>query len=383
MSKYGLIFLCFLSTWIAWFAVQAVLDKPKVLARGQSDGGNYVDIQSTTYVLDQVYLSMQGPRGNQARLSLDLEARPQDTLWLTGLKTINVDADTGTQISDEFFCHSNLTFCPQSTTPEDHNAAFEKSKHMEWRLFTLVPGRMELNLPSGFGIPIKGATQFDYFTMALNQNAGPERSTRMRTRLCYRLGHESGRLRPLFRRGLYVYQQHTQSNDGFHQTIERHPHEGEHCAESCELDLVSETASTFEAVQTGTALDQHPGATCCVVNASNDGVTEQFGADNTVHWMVPPGKHQYRTNVTKQMQLPFDTTVHYVTGHLHPFGHSLSMVDLDSGETVFEITAENYADRKGVKRMSEIQSSEGVPIRRDGRYELKWSPVQQLNQRGN
>ncbi len=46
------------------------------------------------------------------------------------------------------------------------------------------------------------------------------------------------------------------------------------------------------------------------------------------------------------------------------------MVDLDSGETVFEITAENFDDRKGVKRMSEIQSTQGFPIRRDGRYEL-------------
>ncbi len=79
------------------------------------------------------------------------------------------------ELSDEFFCHSNLTFCPQSTTPEDHNAAFEQPKHMEWRLFTLVPGRMQVNLPSGFGIPIKGATQVDYFTMALNQNPGPAR----------------------------------------------------------------------------------------------------------------------------------------------------------------------------------------------------------------
>jgi hypothetical protein len=368
MSKYGLATFFWFSICIAWGTL-SVIDKPQVLSRGSSEDGRYVDIESTAYLLDRVYLSMQGPRSNQSQLRLDLDSRDADTIWLTGIETTNVDADTGNEISDEYFCHSNLTFSPKSTTPEDHNAAFHAKKHMEWRLFTLVPGRMQLKLPRGFGIPIRGETQFDYFTMALNQNAGPERRTRMRTRIVYQRDGE-GPMRPLFRRGLYVYQQHVKSNGVSRPRSRQLQHQGEFCSASCKLDLTSESFSTFRSVHSNWMLDQHPGAKCCVTNASSDGVTEQFGAENTVHWMVPPGKHEYHTEVTKQLQLPFDTSIHYVTGHLHPYGESLTLINLDSGEMVFEITSQDYDDRKGVYRMSEIQSIQGVPMRRDGRYEL-------------
>ena len=86
--------------------------------------------------------------------------------------------------------------------------------------------------------------------------------------------------------------------------------------------------------------------------------------------MVPPGSHEYHTEVTEQMQLPFDTTSHYVTGHLHPFGKALRLVDLETGEVVFEITARSYNHLLGVEWMSELRSPAGVPIHRGRRYEL-------------
>jgi hypothetical protein len=86
--------------------------------------------------------------------------------------------------------------------------------------------------------------------------------------------------------------------------------------------------------------------------------------------MVPPGKHLYRSQVTAQMDLPFDTTVHYVTGHLHPFGTALTLIDLETGMTVFTITARSYRDRLGVASVSEIASAHGVPIFKGRRYEL-------------
>ena len=44
--------------------------------------------------------------------------------------------------------------------------------------------------------------------------------------------------------------------------------------------------------------------------------------------------------------------------------------DLETGETIFEITGEDYEDRLGVARISEIVSSDGIPIGKDRRYEL-------------
>ncbi len=65
-----------------------------------------------------------------------------------------------------------------------------------------------------------------------------------------------------------------------------------------------------------------------------------------------------------------DTRVHYVTGHLHPFGTSLRLVEMESGRTVCEILGESFEDRLGVAHMSQISSSEGIPLGRGKRYEL-------------
>lgn len=374
----------------------------QVVARSEDSRGGTVELQSPIYPLDQVYMSMQGPRSNQPMIQLSSTAEPEETLWLTGVETNVIDATSLEPISNEFFCHSNLTLNPETTNPDHHNVSFETPTHADWRFFTLVPGRMTIQLPKGFGLPVKNLSLLDYYTMALNQNAGlPDRNVRMHTRLSYRRStSELEKVQPLFRRALYVYQQHKvaeddgsaaeapiHEHDGADQTLHalfdeydaaplpldtalggNHSlgaHQGELCAETSSVDQRSCTPSRF-----GGALDSHPGATCCVFNASVDGIMPQFGDENTAHWMVPPGHHQYRTEVTEQMQLPFDTTAHYVTGHLHPFGTSLRLIDLETDEVVFEIAARSLSDRLGVEWMSELKSYEGVPIHRGRRYEL-------------
>ena len=41
-----------------------------------------------------------------------------------------------------------------------------------------------------------------------------------------------------------------------------------------------------------------------------------------------------RTLVTELMSLPYDTTVHYIAVHLHPFAESLELIDLTTGKNV-------------------------------------------------
>ncbi len=352
----------------ALFVWSTQLDAGRVVARSEDSRGWSVEMLSPAYQLDRVYMSMQGPRSNQAKIQLSPAAAPDDTLWLTGVETKIVDAKSLKPISNEFFCHSNLTLNPDTTTPQQHNGSFDRRTHTDWRLFTLVPGRMTVQLPEGFGLPVKNSTLLDYYTMALNQNAGqPDRSVRMHTQITYRHNLPGERaVRPLFRRALYVYQQHSEESGADAVSDESEgQHLGELCAEGCPIDQRGRTPSRF-----GDALASHPGATCCVSNASTVGVVPQFGEENTVHWMVPPGSHEYHTEVTEQMQLPFDTTSHYVTGHLHPFGKALRLVDLKTGEVVFEITARSYNNLLGVEWMSELRSPEGVPIHRGRRYEL-------------
>ncbi len=152
-----------------WYADN--LDSPRVLGRtDHGDGSHSVDILSPAYKLDRVYKSMRGPHSNQPRLRLAEQLGHDEILWLTGVETSLVEAESLEPISNEYFCHANLTFNPDTTSPEEHNDAFESPTHVDWRLFTLIPGRLRIELPLGFGLPIKNGTLVDYYTMALNQN---------------------------------------------------------------------------------------------------------------------------------------------------------------------------------------------------------------------
>jgi len=340
----------------------------RVLGRSVTGDRFELTILSAPYHLDKVYKSMQGPAGNQPRLRLIDDAPADETLYITGVESRVVDGDSFEPASNEFYCHANLTLCPDTTTPEKHNASLGGKTHADWRLFTLVPGRWKIHLPEGFGIPIKNGTEIDFFTMSLNQNPGlPQRWVRMRSTITGRRGIK---LRPLFRRALCVYQQHAPDKSLVKDLTNPHAnmHQGGQCEADCKRNQAGKSPSKFGGAPPGKPA--HPGKSCCVDNASLDGILNRFGKENTIHWMVPPGKHAYRTEVTEQLNLPFSTTMHYVTGHLHPFGKTIRMVDMETGETVFEIAGRNRTDRLGVQRMSEITSQQGIPLRKGRRYEL-------------
>ena len=70
------------------------------------------------------------------------------------------------------------------------------------------------------------------------------------------------------------------------------------------------------------------------------------------------------------MNIPYDTTVHYIAVHLHPFAESLELVDLTTGEPVFKSEVDNFEDKIGLRRVQYFSSEEGVPVYKDHEYEL-------------
>lgn len=362
------------------------------------EGKGYLEILSKGYSIDRIFQSMEGPASFQAALKLSPGGRDDEVLFVTGVSSQMVDKDNRREAPVELFCHANLTLSEAHSSPAKHNAGFEQPTHTDWRLATLVPGSMSLRLPEGFGIPVKNGTLLDYYTMALNQNPGvPSQTVRIKSRIDYTHARDT---RALFRRSVYVHQQFRETpaapatmkstaqkamqdimqssatQGGFMQgspgpraledVVESVTHSGAACGQSCDRNQLSKNPSLFVDL----AVPTHPGATCCVSNASAGGLLRQFGKDNTIHWMVPPGRHSYRTDVTAQMELPYDTTAHLITGHLHPYGTSMRLVDKQSGKVVFEITSQNFSDKIGVQRMSEIVSTEGVAIRKGHQLEL-------------
>src|SRR5204862_1690922 len=94
--------------------------------------------------------------------------------------------------------------------------------------------------------------------------------------------------------------------------------------------------------------------------------------DNSLmnHWIVPPGHHIYTTEITPQLNLPFDTTIHYATIHVHPFARRMELRDMTTGTAIFRLHSQDWRDRVGVAYVEEVKSAEGIAIQRDHRYEL-------------
>jgi len=314
----------------------------------KANGKDRVEIVSRPYTIDKLYMSMTGPSGNLPVNCLLPREKPQ-LVWLTGLQTEVLDADSRRTISPEFCCHANLTFDPQRTSPDKHNAEFDNSTHMDWRFFTLVPGRLHMSLPPGYGIPVYSDTPLDFFSMALNLNV-PDRAFKIRFKTTIDFVRDADvttPMKPLFRRALYVVQPLAGSGMEHAKMCASMSHPGEGCIDPM-------------ATKTG------------AVVSTKDGVQAQFGADVTYHWMVPPGRHTYSARVpAAQLNLTEPTTLHYATAHLHPYGESLELYDLTAKRSVVKIQAEDYRDKVGVARMGEFQSERGVLITPEHQYELR------------
>jgi hypothetical protein len=86
--------------------------------------------------------------------------------------------------------------------------------------------------------------------------------------------------------------------------------------------------------------------------------------------VVKPGREVNRTSVTHQINLPFDTRLHYAAVHLHPFAESLELRDLTSGESVYKSRARNFTDRIGLAEVESYSSVDGFTLHHDHEYEV-------------
>ena len=90
---------------------------------------------------------------------------------------------------------------------------------------------------------------------------------------------------------------------------------------------------------------EHAGAACSpgsipdTVEEAPNILRDQFGQRFTGHWVVKPGLEERHTLVTKQLNLTFDTRIHYIGAHLHPFAETLELRDLTSGESLYTVRA--------------------------------------------
>lgn len=341
--------------------------EPAVEALG--DGRYRLLVESEDIVIDRRIESMDGPSESR-RLELPGE-RPGELLWLTRVANRALDPESGGELPPELLCHTNLSLASPPQLARE-TPAFRATENLDERLMTLIQGQNDVELPPGFGFPVAAGEPLELYTMVINPNLDRVPfGVRVRTEVEYlRDADLAEPPMPLFRRRLYTYvearaagaAQHAGHGHGDHGGHGEHAGGDSGHAEQGHGDH-GDHGSHDHAV---------PVAAPVATAAAEETVVgrDEEGRTYAMHWQVPPGRHEYRTRIGDQLTLPFDTTLHYATAHLHPYGESIALVDAASGETLVRLAARAYLDRKGIEEMESYSSVEGLPIARGGEYEL-------------
>lgn len=291
------------------------------------------DIYSEVFTIDRKYRSMMGPTAIvQGAIS---DADPPELLWVTGYRAIMVEAEGDEPMPQDFMCHANLNL-----DIEAHRERFGWQKNASRRLFTLSQGQSEVRFPAGFGIPIASNEEISVEMQVLNlvHEGAPVRVRHKVTVEYVRDADLTFAMKPLFMKaatGLVSL-----GKEQAHYQVE-HPDPEQH-GEGC---LMGEAAA-------------------------GKPKTDQFGREFSGHWIVKPGREENHTLVTESMKVPFDTTVHYIAAHVHPFAESLSLRDLTTGETLFTSHAHNFEDRIGLREVEYYSSPTGFTLYDDHEYEV-------------
>ncbi|MBI3324230.1 MAG: hypothetical protein HYZ92_03025 [Candidatus Omnitrophica bacterium] len=297
------------------------------------DTGQTISVLSKTYTIDRIYRSMKGPASTQEITLFD--ARPPELLWITGYEAVMVGADGKTPMPQAFMCHSNLDFDPSL-----HHQRFHDHNPVTSRLFTLSQGQFSISFPRGFGLPVMSDEPLSLTTQVLNHNIADQTFlVRHKVTVHFIRDRDLKRpLKPLFSVGAYG------------------------------LALLHGDQPYFNVAQADPAV-HGPG---CLpgVNASTNIYQDPLGRTFTGHWVVKPGREVNRTLVTKLLNLPYDTTVHYSAVHLHPFAESLELRDLTTGKRVFRSHVKASRGKIGIDRVDAFSSRRGLPLYKDHDYEL-------------
>jgi hypothetical protein len=288
---------------------------------------------SKPHRIDKVYESMQGPYYYHRDVPATSEST-NELRWIVGATIQPLDAWSGEEVSDEFVCHANVELTKASN--RRYETAFGGRVKADPRLFTFVPGRLDVHFPSGFGIPIRADAEFFLATMALNLNE-PEIDVAVRyeTEIEF-AGPQQRPMRALFRRALY----------GAVETDAPLPHPN-HLPDGASCAPAPQDVEVKKLILPG-----------------------QDTSGMAMHWWVPPGKHRYATDVTDQMRLPFDTTAHYATVHVHPYATRAVFRDRTTDKEVLSLAPQQLDGRRGVAETGELVSEEGVPVFESHEYEL-------------
>jgi hypothetical protein len=299
------------------------------------------DVYSDVYRMDRLYRSMRGPGSYQEfQLGEEMGFEEPELLWVTAYKAVMVTPDKQEGLSQEFMCHSNLN--AGVGFGERFPSQLQLSSN---RLFTLAQGQQTIELPEGFGIPYMSDRPVKMSTQALNMNVA-DREVDVRTKISITFVRDRDLEAPLKALVPRAIQAHVlvDGKDGYFGVSE------------------DEVPEVEESGHEGCLIGEGVGG-----SLTDDGEGRTFAG----FWVVPPGRQVNHSRVTTMLALPYDTTVHYIATHLHPFAESLELRDITTDETVYKAVAKQAGEGKiGLDEVRYFSSVEGIPLKKSHEYEL-------------
>lgn len=279
------------------------------------------------YDVDAIFRSMEGPE--YTNLDLLLTESVPELLWLTGYEAVMVGPDGQEPRDQQFMCHNTLGV---HRGLDEHRKLFRAPPYGTRRLFTLSQGQTTVDLPEGFGIPVVSSEKLQLQSQVLNLNAEA---------IGQKVAHKVSA--------------HFVRDQDVHQPITPL------CIFPSAVNVPTVDPNALE-------MPFDPDELGCAVNAGGPTIHVSEGLMNTSHWVVKPGKETRRSEVSNIF--PWDTTVHYMAIHVHPFAETYEFWDKTTGKLLHSFDCSQLEKGVGLKEVGFYSSAEGIPVFADHDYEL-------------
>jgi len=281
---------------------------------------------SPTFYIDGIYKSMEGPKSSgMVQLSQD-----SAVVWINGFHVKALDSKTRKQISNDFICHTNVDF---------NDVKYYSNFHLEKRIGEQFPrmtslshGLENFSFPKGYGIPMRGNDLLYVTTESLNHNI-PDANYFIKHEVTIDYSKGSTAMKPLMCRTVFVM-------------------------------LPYDKADPYKS-------PTDPGKDYCIpVETKNHSYDMGDGTVMSGHWVIPPGKHIYRSSIDEQLQIADSLRLHAAAAHVHPFATSLTVFDKTANQAIFTCKIKNHEKTIGISKIDALSSEAGIWMYKNHEYEL-------------
>jgi len=287
---------------------------------------NLLSLRSPDLLVDDIYESMDGP---QSILNVNMNPDHEPLRWITGFRT-EVMREGETKHNNDYLCHTNVDFFDAI---HFRNLNIPERMALQYpRLTTLSNGINDIRFPEGFGFPVPDNEKFIVASRTLNHNI-EDPFFKVKHNIDFFMESGETKLRALNPKAVVLLRDYDH-DDPDNPDFSKNP------------------------------------ALCLPLDLKNHKVVNKEGKWLSSHWVLPKGKDKYEFDITYQLYIFEDTTVHAMAAHLHPFATAFSLVDATTNETLFTFNCDNYDEKRGLKHVPVYSSAEGILLKGDHDYKL-------------